>query len=150
MQTHFTIKIGPNPNPIPNPNPNPNPNPDPDPDPNPRWYRAPEIMLACREYTKAVDVWSVGCIFGLAAVDRRKARGGTGRTGHWRKNCWQDFPREQCVGPTAVCSPIRDNHSYTEEIGDHTIECCWCITHRGVQHDPDFGQGRGRLPFPTG
>uniref|UniRef100_A0A7S2SMW8 Mitogen-activated protein kinase n=1 Tax=Mucochytrium quahogii TaxID=96639 RepID=A0A7S2SMW8_9STRA len=28
-----------------------------------RWYRAPEIMLACREYTKAIDVWSVGCIF---------------------------------------------------------------------------------------
>lgn len=28
-----------------------------------RWYRAPEIMLACQEYTKAIDVWSVGCIF---------------------------------------------------------------------------------------
>lgn len=28
-----------------------------------RWYRAPEIMLACRTYTKAVDVWSIGCIF---------------------------------------------------------------------------------------
>lgn len=28
-----------------------------------RWYRAPEIMLACNEYTKAIDVWSVGCIF---------------------------------------------------------------------------------------
>jgi len=28
-----------------------------------RWYRAPEIMLACREYTKAIDVWAVGCIF---------------------------------------------------------------------------------------
>lgn len=28
-----------------------------------RWYRAPEIMLACHEYTKAIDVWSVGCIF---------------------------------------------------------------------------------------
>ena len=27
-----------------------------------RWYRAPEIMLTCKEYTKAVDVWSVGCI----------------------------------------------------------------------------------------
>ncbi|CAM9913360.1 unnamed protein product, partial [Phaeothamnion confervicola] len=27
-----------------------------------RWYRAPEIMLACQEYTKAIDVWSVGCI----------------------------------------------------------------------------------------
>lgn len=28
-----------------------------------RWYRAPEIMLACHEYSKAIDVWSVGCIF---------------------------------------------------------------------------------------
>ncbi|WFD20896.1 mitogen-activated protein kinase [Malassezia caprae] len=26
-----------------------------------RWYRAPEIMLSSRTYTKAVDVWSVGC-----------------------------------------------------------------------------------------
>ena len=28
-----------------------------------RWYRAPEIMLACQDYTKAIDIWSVGCIF---------------------------------------------------------------------------------------
>ena len=28
-----------------------------------RWYRAPEIMLACHEYSKPIDVWSVGCIF---------------------------------------------------------------------------------------
>ena len=26
-----------------------------------RWYRAPEIMLSSRKYTKAVDIWSVGC-----------------------------------------------------------------------------------------
>lgn len=28
-----------------------------------RWYRAPEIMLACHEYSKPIDVWSIGCIF---------------------------------------------------------------------------------------
>lgn len=28
-----------------------------------RWYRAPEIMLSTREYTKAIDIWSTGCIF---------------------------------------------------------------------------------------
>ncbi|KAI9019129.1 kinase-like domain-containing protein, partial [Hyaloraphidium curvatum] len=28
-----------------------------------RWYRAPEIMLSFRCYTKAIDMWSVGCIF---------------------------------------------------------------------------------------
>jgi serine/threonine protein kinase len=28
-----------------------------------RWYRAPEIVLSSDTYTKAVDVWSCGCIF---------------------------------------------------------------------------------------
>lgn len=27
-----------------------------------RWYRAPEVVLMASEYTKAIDVWSVGCI----------------------------------------------------------------------------------------
>lgn len=27
-----------------------------------RWYRAPEIMLSFLHYTKAIDMWSVGCI----------------------------------------------------------------------------------------
>ena len=27
-----------------------------------RWYRAPEIMLTPKGYTKAIDMWSVGCI----------------------------------------------------------------------------------------
>ncbi|CAF0830657.1 unnamed protein product [Adineta ricciae] len=29
-----------------------------------RWYRAPEILLASSKYTKGVDMWSIGCIFG--------------------------------------------------------------------------------------
>lgn len=29
-----------------------------------RWYRAPEILLGSTCYTKAVDIWSVGCILG--------------------------------------------------------------------------------------
>lgn len=28
-----------------------------------RWYRAPELLLSCEEYTSAIDMWSVGCIF---------------------------------------------------------------------------------------
>ncbi|KAJ3737085.1 kinase-like domain-containing protein [Lentinula guzmanii] len=27
-----------------------------------RWYRAPEIMLSFRMYSKSVDIWAVGCI----------------------------------------------------------------------------------------
>ncbi|CAG8836494.1 25227_t:CDS:2, partial [Racocetra persica] len=27
------------------------------------WYRAPELLLGSRHYTKAIDIWAVGCIF---------------------------------------------------------------------------------------
>lgn len=28
-----------------------------------RWYRAPEVLLAYKKYSTAMDMWSVGCIF---------------------------------------------------------------------------------------
>ncbi|KAM0755165.1 Pkinase-domain-containing protein [Meredithblackwellia eburnea MCA 4105] len=28
------------------------------------WYRSPELLLGVTEYTTAVDMWSIGCIFG--------------------------------------------------------------------------------------
>lgn len=36
------------------------------------WYRAPEILLGCKYYSTAVDIWSLGCIF--AEMVRRLAR----------------------------------------------------------------------------
>ncbi|XP_052544197.1 cyclin-dependent kinase 3 [Tympanuchus pallidicinctus] len=35
------------------------------------WYRAPEILLGCKYYSTAVDMWSIGCIF--AEMVTRKA-----------------------------------------------------------------------------
>eukprot|EP01062_Namystynia_karyoxenos_P056034 TRINITY_DN46_c1_g3_i1.p1 TRINITY_DN46_c1_g3~~TRINITY_DN46_c1_g3_i1.p1 ORF type:complete len:578 (+),score=126.16 TRINITY_DN46_c1_g3_i1:123-1856(+) len=29
-----------------------------------KWYRAVELLLGCRRYTQAVDLWSCGCILG--------------------------------------------------------------------------------------
>ncbi|KAI9503731.1 kinase-like domain-containing protein [Coemansia spiralis] len=34
------------------------------------WYRAPELILGSSEYTKAIDLWSVGCIFGELLIHR--------------------------------------------------------------------------------
>ena len=27
------------------------------------WYRSPELLLGARHYTKAIDIWAIGCIF---------------------------------------------------------------------------------------
>eukprot|EP01016_Furgasonia_blochmanni_P056182 TRINITY_DN952_c0_g1_i24.p1 TRINITY_DN952_c0_g1~~TRINITY_DN952_c0_g1_i24.p1 ORF type:complete len:345 (+),score=47.21 TRINITY_DN952_c0_g1_i24:785-1819(+) len=35
-----------------------------------RWYRAPELLLSWKEYSKAIDMWSIGCI--LAELIGRK------------------------------------------------------------------------------
>lgn len=35
-----------------------------------RWYRAPEIVLGSKKYSKAIDVWSVGCIFAEMVTGR--------------------------------------------------------------------------------
>jgi serine/threonine protein kinase len=34
------------------------------------WYRAPELMLGSLYYTAAIDVWSLGCIFGEMFLGR--------------------------------------------------------------------------------
>jgi mitogen-activated protein kinase 15 len=35
-----------------------------------RWYRAPEILLGSQHYSKAVDMWSIGCIVGEMVVGK--------------------------------------------------------------------------------
>mmetsp|Transcript_15541 Transcript_15541/g.44186 ORF Transcript_15541/g.44186 Transcript_15541/m.44186 type:complete len:309 (+) Transcript_15541:214-1140(+) len=32
------------------------------------WYRAPEILLGCKQYSTPVDLWSIGCIFAEMAM----------------------------------------------------------------------------------
>lgn len=34
------------------------------------WYRAPEILLGSKQYSTAVDIWSIGCIFAEMATHR--------------------------------------------------------------------------------
>lgn len=40
-----------------------------------RWYRAPEIMLSFTNYTKSIDIWSVGCILAELLGGRPLFRG---------------------------------------------------------------------------
>lgn len=35
-----------------------------------RWYRAPEILLGSHKYSKAVDMWAIGCVLGEMLTGR--------------------------------------------------------------------------------
>jgi len=35
-----------------------------------RWYRAPEVILSWNHYSKAIDVWSVGCVLAELLLGR--------------------------------------------------------------------------------
>lgn len=39
------------------------------------WYRPPDLLLGARHYTTAVDVWSVGCIYGELIANRPMFKG---------------------------------------------------------------------------
>ena len=38
------------------------------------WYRAPELLLGCKTYGPAVDMWAIGCIFAKVSVCREFKR----------------------------------------------------------------------------
>jgi mitogen-activated protein kinase 7 len=41
-----------------------------------RYYRAPEVVLSPKHYSKALDLWSVGCIFGEMLIGKVLFKGG--------------------------------------------------------------------------
>lgn len=53
------------------------------------WYRAPEILLGCKYYSTAVDIWSIGCIFAEMVVwvlmVSLNEREGPSCNGKWRR-----------------------------------------------------------------
>ena len=50
------------------------------------WYRAPELLLGSQHYTRAVDMWAVGCIFAELLLMQALFRG-TEKTSNER---WQE------------------------------------------------------------
>ncbi|MBZ3881188.1 Mitogen-activated protein kinase 3 [Sciurus carolinensis] len=62
-----------------------------------RWYRAPEIMLNSKGYTKSIDIWSVGCILAEMLSNRPiflASTTWTSSTTFWTKVAWAKlFPK---------------------------------------------------------
>mmetsp|Transcript_121092 Transcript_121092/g.337954 ORF Transcript_121092/g.337954 Transcript_121092/m.337954 type:complete len:380 (+) Transcript_121092:219-1358(+) len=72
-----------------------------------RWYRAPEVVLLASEYTKSIDVWSVGCIL-CELIGRKPIFTGKDHLDQIRK-IFQVIgtPTEEDLGWLPVKSPAR-------------------------------------------
>lgn len=69
-----------------------------------RWYRAPELILLQENYTEAIDVWSVGCIYaellGMLEPTKTEDRGP--------------------LFPGSSCFPLSPDHKHKQDYRYHT------------------------------
>lgn len=64
-----------------------------------RWYRAPELILLQENYTEAIDVWSIGCIFAeLLSM---------------MKGCVPSYHERSPLFPGSSCFPLSPEHKLT-------------------------------------
>ena len=66
-----------------------------------RWYRAPELILLEKDYGPAIDVWSIGCIFGELL-------------GMMKENAPTYLDRKPLF-PGKSCFPLSPNNKLTEK-----------------------------------
>lgn len=87
-----------------------------------RWYRAPEIMLTFKEYTKAIDVWSVGCI--LAEMLSGKPLF-PGKDCMWRSEPFVTFRANLMSRPSPIDSdPGRSWNPNDGRLLRHQVKAC--------------------------
>jgi mitogen-activated protein kinase 15 len=86
-----------------------------------RWYRAPEILLGSPDYTKAVDVWSVGCILGEMLIAEPIFPGDS--TTNQLEKIIEVSGRPSAEDITAINSPYASNLLESVHEGEqHSIE----------------------------
>eukprot|EP00741_Cyanophora_paradoxa_P011208 tig00020554_g10828.t1 len=68
-----------------------------------RWYRAPEVILQQKDYTRAIDVWSCGCI--LAELLEMLENSG------FRSSRHPIFPGSSCYPMSPESSDYHDDHT---------------------------------------
>eukprot|EP01134_Creolimax_fragrantissima_P003089 CFRG3089T1 len=57
------------------------------------WYRAPELLLGSKHYTKAIDMWAIGCIFAELMTTKPIFRGHQEESDKFNR---APFQKDQC------------------------------------------------------
>ncbi|GAA5832399.1 hypothetical protein JCM11251_006439 [Rhodosporidiobolus azoricus] len=70
------------------------------------WYRSPELLLGARHYTPAIDMWSMGCIYGEMLGLRPMFKGEEAKIELGAKKGGVPFQRDQLSRVIEVCGSI--------------------------------------------
>lgn len=73
------------------------------------WYRAPELLLGARHYTRAVDCWAVGCVLAELAALRPIFKGEEARPDAAARKGAVPFQREQMLRVLEVLGSPRED-----------------------------------------
>eukprot|EP00479_Gromia_sphaerica_P002919 TRINITY_DN133_c0_g1_i7.p1 TRINITY_DN133_c0_g1~~TRINITY_DN133_c0_g1_i7.p1 ORF type:complete len:298 (-),score=55.86 TRINITY_DN133_c0_g1_i7:18-911(-) len=71
-----------------------------------RYYRAPELIFEATDYTLAIDIWSLGCVFAELLVGQPLFQGGSGVD--------QLVEMIKVLGAPTRAEILAMNHSYTQ------------------------------------
>ncbi|GAA5981348.1 hypothetical protein JCM11641_005292 [Rhodosporidiobolus odoratus] len=70
------------------------------------WYRSPELLLGARHYTAAIDLWSMGCIYGEMLGLRPMFKGEEAKMELGAKKGGVPFQRDQLTRVLEVCGSV--------------------------------------------
>lgn len=70
------------------------------------WYRSPELLLGARHYTPAIDMWSMGCIYGELLGLRPMFKGEEAKIELGAKKGGVPFQRDQLTRVIEVLGSI--------------------------------------------
>lgn len=70
------------------------------------WYRSPELLLGARHYTPAIDLWSMGCIFGELLGLRPMFKGEEAKVDMGVKKGGVPFQRDQMTRVVEVLGSV--------------------------------------------
>ncbi|XP_074560639.1 cyclin-dependent kinase G-2-like [Curcuma longa] len=114
------------------------------------WYRAPELLLGAKEYSTAIDMWSLGCIMAellskeplFSGKSERDQLDKIFRTlGTPNQSIWPGFAKLPGVKVNFVKQPynkLREKFPPTSFIGSPTLsEAGFDLLNRLLTYDPD-------------
>ena len=109
-----------------------------------RWYRAPEILLASHKYTKAVDMWSLGCILGEMLLEKPLFPGSS--TLNQIEKILADIPTPNSEDINSIKSPygasvlhktnVRQKRSFTDIVPSASADAIDLLNHL-LHFNPD-------------